>query len=114
MIPPTGACVLDGILAIKHKIDEYNRLVERKLRLCAHGGQQIAGLDYNESYAPAILATSLRLSVVLACHLGVWLFHLDVSNAFQSTPDGRARLKVKKPELNFTSVSLKNVNLHLW
>jgi hypothetical protein len=29
MIPPTGACVLDGILAIKHKIDEYNRLVER-------------------------------------------------------------------------------------
>jgi hypothetical protein len=24
---------------------------------------------------------------VLACHLGVWLFHLDVSNAFQSTPD---------------------------
>jgi hypothetical protein len=39
VIPPTGACVLDGILAIKHKLDEYNRLVERKLRLCAHGGQ---------------------------------------------------------------------------
>jgi hypothetical protein len=86
-IPPTNACILDGILAIKHKLDEHNRLVERKLRLCAHGGQQIAGLDYDESYAPAILATSFRLTVVMACHLGVWLFHLDVSNAFQSTPD---------------------------
>ena len=86
-IPPPGACVLDAILAIKHKTDEYNRLVERKLRLCAHGGQQIAGVDYDESYAPAILATSFRLCIVMACHLGLWLWHLDVSNAFQSTPD---------------------------
>jgi hypothetical protein len=54
VVPPAGACVLDCIIALKHKTDEFNRLVERKLRLCAHGGQQIAGLDYDESYAPAI------------------------------------------------------------
>jgi hypothetical protein len=70
-----------------HQNPPVHRLVERKLRLCAHIGQQIAGLDYDESFAPAILATSLRLSVVLVCQLGVWLFHLDVSNSFQSTPD---------------------------
>jgi hypothetical protein len=75
------------IVALKHKLDEYNRLFEQKVRLCAHGGHQIAGLDYEESYAPTILATSFRLTVVLACHLGLWLYHLDVSNAFQSTID---------------------------
>jgi hypothetical protein len=87
VVPPAGACVLDCIIALKHKTDEFNRLLERELRLCAHGGQQIAGLDYDEPYAPAILATSFRLTVVLACHLGLWLYHLDVSNAFQSTID---------------------------
>jgi hypothetical protein len=86
-IPPAGACILDCIISLKHKNDEHNRLVESKLRLCAHGGQQIAGLDYDESYAPVILATSFPLTVVLACHLGLWLYHLDVSNAFQSTVD---------------------------
>jgi hypothetical protein len=57
-ITPAGPCILDSISAIKHKLDEFNWLVERKLRGCAPGGEQIAGLDYDESYAPAILATT--------------------------------------------------------
>ena len=57
--PLVGKTVLDPVLAIKHKLDEFNRLEERKVRLCAHGGQQLPGLDYDESKAPAILGASL-------------------------------------------------------
>ena len=41
IIPQVGKTILDPIMALKHKLDEFNRLEERKLRLCAHGGQQL-------------------------------------------------------------------------
>ena len=87
MIPQVGKTILDPIMALKHKLDEFNRLEERKLRLCAHGGQQLPGIDYDESYAPAILGASMRMLVALSAWLGLRLFYADVSNAFQSTPD---------------------------
>jgi hypothetical protein len=54
--------------------------------MCANGSKQIQGLDYDESYAPAILGTTLRVQIALSVMLGLPLWHMDVSNAFQSTP----------------------------
>jgi hypothetical protein len=54
--------------------------------MCANGSKQIQGLDYDESYAPAILGTTLRVQIALSVMLGLLLWHMDVYNAFQSTP----------------------------
>ena len=84
IVPPGNATVLDLVVSIKHKLDEMNPPLERKVRLCANGLQQVAGL----SYAPATLPSSLRMLCAVAGWLCVTLGHVDVSNAFhQSTPD---------------------------
>jgi hypothetical protein len=50
------------------------------------GAQQLAS---NPAQALIILTKGARfwLIIVLACHRGLWIYHLDVSNAFQSTVD---------------------------
>jgi hypothetical protein len=66
MIPPSDVIVLPSVLAIRNKLDSFNRLAERKVRVCPDGSKQIQGLDYDESYAPAILLTTLRIQIALA------------------------------------------------
>jgi hypothetical protein len=53
--------------------------------MCANGSNQIQGLDYDESYAPAILGTTLRIQIALSISLCLPMWHLDISNAFRST-----------------------------
>ena len=48
--------------------------------------KQIQGLDYDESYAPVILSTTLCMQIALSAILGLPMWHMDVPNAFQSTP----------------------------
>ena len=57
-----------------------------KVRMCDDGSKQIQGLDYDEPYAPAILSTTLRVQIALSVMFGLPMWHMDVSNAFQSTP----------------------------
>ena len=78
--------ILPCVLALRNKLDAQNHLDERKVRMCADGSKQIQGLDYDESYAPAILSTTLRVQIALSVMLGLPMWHMDVSNAFQSTP----------------------------
>jgi hypothetical protein len=54
--------------------------------MCDNGSKQIQGLDYDESYAPTILRTTLRIQIALLVMLGLPLWHMDVPNAFQSMP----------------------------
>ena len=87
-IPPPDVTVLNLVLALKHKLDKFAHLIERKVHLCVNGSQQIEGLDYEESYAPTVLAMSIWIVVACACeylYLGLTLWHLDISNAFQGT-----------------------------
>jgi hypothetical protein len=85
-VPPSNVVVLPTVLALRNKLDAQNRLGERKVRMCANGSKQIQGLDYDKSYAPAILGTTLRVQLALSVMLRLPLWHMDVSNAFQSTP----------------------------
>jgi hypothetical protein len=85
-VPPSNVVVLPTVLALRNKLDAHNRLDERKVRMCADGSKQVQGLDYDESYAPAILGTTLRIQFALSVLLGLPVWHMDVSNAFQSTP----------------------------
>jgi hypothetical protein len=85
-VAPSDFVILPTVLALHNKLDAQNRLDERKVRMCANGSKQIQGLDYDELYAPAILGTTLCVQIALSIMLGLPLWHMDASNAFQSTP----------------------------
>ncbi|KAL3687453.1 hypothetical protein R1sor_013762 [Riccia sorocarpa] len=53
-----------------------------KARLVARGFQQICGLDYQETFAPVIKWTTLRLIISLVARHSWPLSHLDVRTAF--------------------------------
>jgi hypothetical protein len=78
--------VLPTILALRNKLDAHNCLDERKVCMCANRSKHIQGLDYNELYAPAILATTLQIQITLSVMLGLPMWYMNVSNTFQSTP----------------------------
>jgi len=57
---------------------------KRKVRLCAVGNQQIAGVHFNESdlYAPVLKAHEVRLLVAIAAQHGATIYKYDTSQAF--------------------------------
>jgi hypothetical protein len=86
-IPPKGATVLPAVIVLKLVVNALKQIDNHKVRICVHGGHQVQGRDYDESYAHTILAQSLKTCVAVGCYLGWQFFHFDVHNAFQSTPD---------------------------
>jgi hypothetical protein len=85
-IPPSAVVVLPTVLALRNKLDADSRLDERKVCMCADGSKQMQGLDYDQSYAPAILGTTIRIQIALSVILGLLMWYMDTSNAFQRTP----------------------------
>jgi hypothetical protein len=79
----------------------------RKTRICVNGSVQIQGRDYEESYTPTLLAPSTKILIAVVCDLNWQLFHFDVHNAFQLTPDpgdihgNRAYLKINREWVEF-------------
>ena len=57
---------------------------KRKVRLCAMGNQQIAGVHFNESdlYAPVLKAHEVRLLVAIAAQHGATIYKYDTSQVF--------------------------------
>jgi Reverse transcriptase (RNA-dependent DNA polymerase) len=50
----------------KRKRDPSGNIVKHKARYCVRGDQQIAGVDYFESYAPVVAWTSVRLMFIMS------------------------------------------------
>ena len=57
-------------------------MIRKKAHLVAHGYSQIAGVDYDETFAPVARIESIRILLALACHLKFKLYQMDVKNAF--------------------------------
>lgn len=68
------------VLRIKRKpngeIDRY------RARLVARGFSQIEGIDYNETYAPVVNASTVRLLLAYAAKEGLEMSQFDVKTAF--------------------------------
>jgi hypothetical protein len=86
-IPPGEATVLPAVVVLKLVLNQLKQAAAHKIRVCVHGGLQIQGKDYEESYAHTILSQSLKIMVAVGCCLGWSFYHFDIHNAFQSTPD---------------------------
>jgi hypothetical protein len=86
-IPPGEATVLPAVVVLKLVLNQLKQAAAHKIRVCVHGGLQIQGKDYEESYAHTILSQSLKIIIAVGCCLGWSFYHFDIHNAFQSTPD---------------------------
>jgi hypothetical protein len=86
-LPPPGATVLPAVVVLKLVLNRLKQEAAHKIRVCVHGGHQIQGRDYEESYAHPILSPSLKIIIAVSCCLQMKVYHFDIHNAFQSTPD---------------------------
>ncbi|MBW0536050.1 hypothetical protein O181_075765, partial [Austropuccinia psidii MF-1] len=66
----------------KRKIDDAGKTKEYKACLCAHGFHQIAGLDYQSTFAPTGRLSSLRALISFATIHRYGFHQMDVRSAF--------------------------------
>src|SRR5699024_2643863 len=64
------------------KIKRVNNRVRYKARLVALGYAQRPGIDFNETYAPVIRASTVRILLSIAATLDMEIVQFDVSTAF--------------------------------
>jgi hypothetical protein len=69
-----------------NKQDEHGVVTRNKARLVAKGYAQVAGLDFEETFAPMARLESIRILLAYAAHHSFRLFQMDVKSAFLNGP----------------------------
>jgi hypothetical protein len=69
-IPPSDVTVLPAVIVLKMIVNAVKQINAHKVRICAHGGHQVQGLDFEESFAHTVLGRSTKISVAVSCFLG--------------------------------------------
>ena len=82
MNPPGGRKAIDSKLVFKVKTLPDGSIEKCKARLVGKGFQQKAGIDYEETYAPVIDFSIVRLILSIACQQGMFVHQMDVKTAF--------------------------------
>jgi hypothetical protein len=105
-IPPPDVTVLPPVIVLKMVIIAVKQINAHKVRVCVHGGHQIQGQDFEESFAHTVLGQSIKICVAIACFLIWFIFHFDIPNAFQTCPNNapkseRTWLRINQTWLNF-------------
>ena len=55
---------------MKRKHNPLGQIVKYKARLCAHGGQTIKGIHYDNTFAPVVSWTTIRFLLILSLIYG--------------------------------------------
>lgn len=79
---PTDAKILPSRWIFKLKKDEQGNIARYKARFVVKGYVQEQGIDYDETFAPVVKATSIRTLLALAVNKNLHLHQMDVSTAF--------------------------------
>ncbi|CAG9134816.1 unnamed protein product [Plutella xylostella] len=79
-VPPSGT-IVQCKWVFKKKFDNNNKVIYRA-RLVAKGYMQRPGIDYDQTFAPVLRHSTLRLLFALAVQLNLDICHLDVKTAF--------------------------------
>jgi hypothetical protein len=69
-----------------NKQDEYGVLIRNKARLVEKGYAQVAGLDFEETFAPVARLESICILLANVAHHSFKLFQMDVRNTFLDGP----------------------------
>jgi hypothetical protein len=70
----------------RNKQDEHGVVTRNKAQLVAKGYAQVAGLDFEETFAPVARLESIRILLAYAAHHSFRLFQMDVKSAFLNGP----------------------------
>jgi hypothetical protein len=70
----------------RNKQDEHGVVTRNKARLVGKGYAQVAGFDFEETFAPVARLESIRILLVYVAHHSFKLFQMDVKSAFLNGP----------------------------
>jgi hypothetical protein len=70
----------------RNKQDEHGVVARNKARLVAKGYAQVAGLDFEETFAPVARLESICILLAYAAHHSFKLFQMDVKSVFLNGP----------------------------
>ena len=83
---PSGRKPIGAKLVFRIKCNADGSIERYKVRLVAKGFSQIPGIDFDETFAPVVKHTSIRIMCALAVRLKLYFHHLDVDTAFLNGP----------------------------
>jgi hypothetical protein len=83
-IPPSTVTVLPAVIVLKMVINAVKQINAHKVRICAHGGHQVQGRDFKESFAHTVLGRLIKIAVAVPCFLAWYIFHFDIHNALKN------------------------------
>jgi hypothetical protein len=86
LVPHLKQNVVGTKWVFRNKQDEYKVVIKNKARLVAKGYAQVAGLDFEETFAPIARLESICILWVYATHHSFKLFQMDVKSAFLNGP----------------------------
>jgi hypothetical protein len=69
-----------------NKQDKHGVVIRNKAQLVAKGYAQVAGLDFEETFAPVARLESIRVLLAYVTHHSFKLFQMDVKSAFLNGP----------------------------
>lgn len=77
-----NAPTIKAIWSFKRKRRPDGSLIKHKARLCAHGGMQIHGVNYWDTYAPVVNWLSIRMMLTLSVIHQLYTTSIDFTLAF--------------------------------
>ena len=86
LVPCPKQNVVGTKWVFRNKQDEHGVVTRNKARLVAKGYAQVAGLDFEETFAPVARLESIRILLAYAAHHSFRLYQMDVKSAFLNGP----------------------------
>jgi transposase InsO family protein len=86
LVPCPKQNVVGTKWVFRNKQDEHEVVTRNKDRLVAKGYAQVAGLDFEETFAPVARLESIRILLAYAAHHSFRLFQMDLKSAFLNRP----------------------------
>jgi hypothetical protein len=86
LVPRPKQNVVGTKWVFRNKQDEHGVVTRNKARLVAKDYAQVAGLDFEETFALVARLESIRILFAYAAHHSFRLFQMDVKSAFLNGP----------------------------
>jgi hypothetical protein len=108
------ATTIKAIWSFKRKRRPDGSILKHKARLCAHGGMQVHGENYWDTYAPVVNWISIRMMLTIAVIHKMYTTSIDFTLAFpQADTDVTIYMEVpigcEVPEGDFVCKLIKNL-----
>jgi hypothetical protein len=86
LVPHPKQNVVGTKWVFRDKQDKHGVVTRNKARLVAKGYAQVAGLDFEETFAPVARLESIQILLAYAAHHSFRLFQMDMKSAFLNEP----------------------------